>query len=203
MDDPVTGPLRRAEDFEGIYDGTPPWDIGRPQPAFAALAAEGALRGRVLDIGCGTGEHALMAAAHGLDATGIDASAAAIRIARAKAHERGLAARFLVADALRLAELGERFETVLDMGLFHIFGDDDRRAYVESLAAATEPGGRCFMLCFSDAQPGRRGPRRVSQAEIRAAFARGWTVEAIEPARLELNVPPEGVSAWLARIRML
>ena len=49
-------------DFDAAYSGTPPWDIGRPQPAFLALAEAGALRGRVLDVGCGTGEHTLMAA---------------------------------------------------------------------------------------------------------------------------------------------
>ncbi len=53
---------RRTEDFDALYAGTPPWDIGRPQPAFLALAQEGAIRGRVLDVGCGTGEHVLMAA---------------------------------------------------------------------------------------------------------------------------------------------
>jgi SAM-dependent methyltransferase len=55
-----------------LYTTAPPWDIGRPQPAFAGLARAGAIRGRVLDAGCGTGEHALMAAGSGQDATGID-----------------------------------------------------------------------------------------------------------------------------------
>ena len=48
---------------EDLYASTPPWDIGRPQPAFLALARVGAITGRVLDAGCGTGEHTLMAAA--------------------------------------------------------------------------------------------------------------------------------------------
>src|SRR5919197_5557296 len=91
-----------AEGFDALYAGAPPWDIGRPQPAFLELADAGALQGRVLDVGCGTGEHALMAAARGLDATGIDAAPSAIAIAQAKARERGLSARFLVWDALDL-----------------------------------------------------------------------------------------------------
>src|ERR1700735_2878166 len=63
-----------ADLHSGAYaeGSAPPWDIGHPQPAFLALARSGELRGRVLDIGCGTGEHALMAAGLGLDATGID-----------------------------------------------------------------------------------------------------------------------------------
>jgi ubiquinone/menaquinone biosynthesis C-methylase UbiE len=100
-----------------MYAGAPPWDIGRPQPAFLELADAGALHGQVLDVGCGTGEHALMAAARGLDATGIDAAPSAIAIAQAKARERGLSARFLVWNALDLGSLDERFDTVLDSGL--------------------------------------------------------------------------------------
>jgi 2-polyprenyl-3-methyl-5-hydroxy-6-metoxy-1,4-benzoquinol methylase len=107
---------RSPGDFDALYAATPPWDIGRPQPALLALAEAGALQGRVLDVGCGTGEHALMAAAGGLDATGIDAAPSAIAIAQAKARDRGLSARFLVWNALDLGSLDERFDTVLDSG---------------------------------------------------------------------------------------
>src|SRR5207302_6840468 len=130
---------------------------------------------RVLDAGCGTGEHALMAAALGLDATGIDGSPRAIALARSKAAQRGIGVRFLLADALDLESLGETFDTVIDSGLFHVFGDDDRARYVESLWAATGPGARVYMLCFSDRFPPGLGPRRVSQEEIRASFPDGWT----------------------------
>jgi len=191
---------RRTEDFDALYAGTPPWDIGRPQPAFLALAQEGAVRGRMLDVGCGTGEHVLMAAGLGLEATGVDAAATAIDAARRKARDRGLTARFLVWDALRLAALGELFDTVLDSGLFHVFQDDERPAFVDGLGAVTRPGGRYLMLCFSDRQPGAWGPRRVTQAEIRASFDDGWRVDSIEPARFDVTIDPDGALAWLAAI---
>ena len=191
---------RGRHDFEASYSGTPPWDIGRPQSAFQALADAGDLRGRVLDAGCGTGEHALMAARLGLEATGIDAAPTAIEIARKKARDRGLEVRFLVGNALDLTSLGQQFDTVLDCGLFHVFDDNDRAAYVASLSAATAPGSRYFMLCFSERQPGDSGPRRVTQDEIRASFQNGWRVDAIEAVMLETNLGPEGVFAWLARI---
>jgi SAM-dependent methyltransferase len=143
---------RRPHDFDEMYTATPPWDIGRPQPAFLALDAAGALQGTVLDAGCGTGEHALMAAERGLEVTGVDLAAKAIAAAEAKARDRGLAARFLVWDALNLPELGQ-FDTVLDSGLYHVFDDDDRARFLVSVAGAVRPGGRYFMLCFSDRWP--------------------------------------------------
>src|SRR5437870_13811454 len=129
----MPGPWRpsRAEEFDAMYASTPPWDIGRPQPAFLELADRRDLRGHVLDVGCGTGEHALMAAGLGFEATGIDSAPSAIAIAEGKARDRGLTVRFLVGNALELASLGQQFDTVLDSGLFHIFDDDDRPRFVD------------------------------------------------------------------------
>jgi SAM-dependent methyltransferase len=201
--DGLRGPLRprRSADFEGLYEGTPPWDIGRPQKALLELAEAGSIAGRVLDVGCGTGEHALMAASLGLAATGIDSAPAAIAIAIDKAQGRGLVARFLVWNALDLAAIDEQFDTVVDCGLFHVFDDDDRAQFVGSLRAVLPTGGCYLMLCFSDRQPGDWGPRRVTQDEIRASFDDGWQVDSIEAAKIELNIDPNGAMAWLARIR--
>ena len=193
-------PRDLVAEFETAYASTPPWDIGRPQPDFAALAADGSLRGRVLDVGCGTGEHVLMAAEGGHDATGIDIAPTAIRLAEEKALERAIAARFLVGDACQLDALGEKFETVLDCGLFHVFDDPDRLRFVASLASAVETGGRYRMLCFSEEEPTGWGPRRVTQAEIREAFRDGWSVEAIRPAKIVVTLRPDPVRAWLASI---
>ena len=192
--------VRGVEEFDALYAGTPPWDIGRPQPAFVRLAESGALHGRVLDVGCGTGEHALLAASRGMEATGVDAAPTAIGIAERKALERNLPARFLVWDALELPALGEQFDTVLDCGLFHVFGDDDRARFVESLEAVVPSGGCYHMLCFSEHQPGEWGPRRVTQDEIRASFADGWRVESIGTAEIEVTISPVAVQAWLSAI---
>lgn len=194
-------PAQSIEEFDESYKGTPPpWDIGRPQPVFLGLAEARLIEGRVLDAGCGTGEHVLMAAASGLEATGIDAAPSAIAAAVRKADDRGLHARFLVWDALRLAELEEYFDTVLDSGLFHVFDDEVRARYVEALGAVVRPGGRYLMCCFSDRQPGDWGPRRLRQAEIRDAFRAGWEVESIEAAQFDTNLDPPLARAWLSII---
>ncbi len=195
----------RAPGWDGSYaaGAPPPWDIGRPQAPFVRLADSGRLDGRVLDAGCGTGEHTLLAAAHGADAVGVDIAPLAIERARAKAAERGLTARFEVGDALNLGRLGLAFDTVIDSGLFHVFDDDGRGRYVASLASVLPAGGTCYLMCFSDRQPGDSGPRRVRQDELRAAFSDGWTVASITADTFKVN-PSFGattVQAWLATIR--
>jgi len=186
--------------FDSAYLGTPPWDIGRPQPEVVQLEEQGALQGTVLDCGCGTGENALYLAGRGHEVWGVDASPRAIRKAESKAKERSAAAEFLVVDALDLGRLRRTFDCIIDCGLFHVFSDDDRERYVSSLASVTVPGSKLIVLCFSDLQPGDSGPRRVSKAEIRQAFKRGWRVGSIRPATFDTNVSGDHVKAWLSEI---
>ena len=190
-----------ARSFDAAYEGTPPWDIGRPQPEFVRLAEAGEIVGSVLDVGCGTGEHAIYLAGLGHEALGIDGAPRAIEKALMKARERGSTATFMVADALDLSGLGRQFDTVIDSGLFHVFTDDERPRFVKSLSRVVRPGGRYIMMCFSEQQPGDWGPRRVSQVEIRTAFHGGWTIEAIRPARFLASVDDGGAHAWLALVR--
>ena len=193
-------------DWDTIYkaDTPPPWEIGRPQPAFVRLADSGLLCGAVLDAGCGTGEHALLAAAHGADAVGVDVSPWAIDHARAKAAERGVMARFEVVDALNLGQLGMNFDTVIDSGLFHVFDNGARARYVTSLASVLKSGGSCYLMCFSDREPGDWGPRRVHRDELAAAFDDGWSVTSIAADTFAINrVGTPTAHAWLATIRRL
>jgi SAM-dependent methyltransferase len=182
----------------------PPWDIGRPQPAVVRLAAEGGFAGAVLDAGCGTGENALHVASLGLPVLGVDVAETALAIARAKAHDRGIDAQFVEADAFGLERLGRRFETVLDCGLFHTFAGRERPRYVASLASVTEHEGTVYVLCFRHDGPDS-GPHPVSPEELRAAFnlSHGWSVAAIEPDRVQTRYHDDGAAAWFATIRRI
>jgi len=278
--------------FDSAYrGGRPPWDIGRPQKEFVELVRRGEITGPVLDIGCGTGEHALFFAKEGHEVWGVDSSPLAIERAKAKAAERGLRVHFLVLDALHMSELirnfdsrresaeqvpdeektselfstgrepvpdqektselfstgrepvpdqektselfstgresaepvpdeektselfstgrepvpdqektAELFSTATDSGLFHTLSDEDRPVFVRNLAAVLRPGGKYFMLCFSELEPPGYGPRRVTQQEIRDCFLDGWTINSIRPATFESNTRREGPKAWLSSI---
>lgn len=184
-------------------DTRPPWDAGRPHSAIVRLAEDGAFAGRVLDAGCGTGENAIELAARGLDVVGVDVAPTAIEVAKSKAAERGVNVGFQVGDALQLDRLGQKFQSVLDCGLFHTFDDQERQTYVESLASVTATGGLLHLLCFNDTTPGNGGPRHVSQAELRSSFGNGWRVVRIDPDRYETQFDNHGAPAWLARIERL
>lgn len=192
--------------FESAYAGQAPWDIGRPQTAFVEAAAQ--VQGSILDAGCGTGDISLFFAERGHKVTGIDYLAEPIARAKRKAAERGLSANFLVVDALALANLPEMFDSAVDSGLFHVFSDSDRSRYVAGLASVIKPGGRLFLQCFSDAEPGTQGPRRISRAELAAAFADGWAIESVSPVRFEvrpdlqdLTFSEGGPHAWFVVVR--
>ena len=192
--------------FETLYAGQAPWDIGKPQKPFLDVADQ--ITGSVLDAGCGTGDNALFFAGRGSKVTGIDFLEEPIEQAKRKAAERGLQATFLVKDALTLKDWTERFDNVIDSGLFHVFSDEDRLRYVEGLATVLKPGGRLFLMCFSDEEPGTQGPRRVSKKELHDAFAQGWSIESIEPTRAEvrpdlkdLTFSEGGPKAWFVSAR--
>src|SRR3984957_3284672 len=192
-----------APDWDSSYSGTPPpWDIGRPQPAFVHLAGAGALTGALLDAGCGTGEHTILAARRGARALGIDVSVRAIEAARRKAAERDVETRFEVLDALQLDTLGETFDTIVDSGLFHVFDDAGGIQYVAALHAVLRTGGHLHLIVFSVPQPGAWGPRRVTEGELRAAFGSGWQIDSLVPDRFDIN-PGLGAptaEAWLADV---
>ena len=186
--------------FDRAYEGVPPWDIARPQPEFVRLCSSGEIVGRVLDIGCGTGENAIHFASAGHPTWGIDFARNAVRKARAKAAGRSLPVTFRFADVLDLRALGERFDTVTDCGLFHTLSDSDRPIYAASVGSVLRSGGRLFILCFSEEEPTDwGGPRRVTQKELRSTFGEGWEVHSIEPAKFATTEPGIEGRAWRAR----
>ena len=196
--------LRYARDMSDRFDeayreGSPPWDIGRAQPELVRLVEAGRITGRVIDIGCGTGENAIYFATAGLDVVGVDGSPDAIRQARDKARQRDVSIRFDVADVLDLSEHRMNFDTATDSGVFHVFEDEDRPRYARSVRGVLHPEAHLFLLCFSERQPGDWGPRRVTQAELRETFTDGWRMDSIEAAHFATRIDAAlQVEAWLA-----
>jgi SAM-dependent methyltransferase len=192
---------------------TAPWVIGEPQPAIAELEQAGLIHSKVLDVGCGTGEHTILLTRLGYDVLGIDFAPHAVEQARSNAAQKGVDARFEVADAMNLGS-DPGYQTIIDSALFHIFDDADRGRYVASLHTALRAGGSLHVLALSDA--GRGFGPQVSEEQIRAAFADRWDLEALDTttyrgvvgeAHAEALGLPVGARvdepAWLARARRI
>ena len=175
-------------DWNEYYKGTPAWDVGCPQPAFEALIKSGEIKpGRALDIGCGRGENAIMLAVNGCNVTGIDLAETAISDAKARAAEHHVDVNFVVGDVLKLNQYFKEseFDVIIDSFLFHTIEDEERPLFARQVYKVLKPGGKYFMLCFSDKDPGGPGPRRISRAEIEDTFEPLFKVIYIEDSSLE------------------
>ena len=178
---------------EAGFDGPPPWNIGEPQPEFAALIADGRVRGQVLDAGCGYAELALTLAAQGYSVVGIELTPTAVAAATKAAQERGLDnATFVQDDITTFTGFDGRFDTILDSTLFHSLPVDKRDDYQRSVFAAAAPGAAYYILVFAKgAFPPdlEQAPNAVDEAELREAVGKYWTIDDVRPAFIHANMP--------------
>jgi SAM-dependent methyltransferase len=102
---------------------------------------------RVLDVGCGTGRHAIELAQRGFEVHGVDISQRFVDIARSRPSD----ATFERADA-RALEFEDEFDAVICLcqGAFGMMtADGDDREVVAGLARALRPGGRLALSAFN------------------------------------------------------
>jgi SAM-dependent methyltransferase len=188
--------------WEDAYNARPPWDIGRPQPAFVELVRAGELNiGGVLDVGCGTGENALYLAEKGFSVVGVDLATRAIDAAKAKSTERRLKVDFRIANALSLEFKNDYFDNAIDSGLFHTFNDSNRVDFAREIARVLKTGGKYFMLCFSDKEPTNwGGPRRITKEEIATTFSPLFNINYIRDAYFATRIHNNGGRAYLTSV---
>lgn len=185
-------------DWDDAYrqEQAPAWNIGAPQPEYAAIIdTDGAVRGEVLDAGCGHAELALALAARGHTVVGLDLSPTAVAAATEAARERGLHnATFAQADISSFGGYDGRFSTVFDSGLLHALPAELRDGYLQSVHRAAAPGARLYILAFATGAFGDLegpGPTQFTEDQLREVVSRHWQVDEIRPAQL-YSVLPEG-----------
>jgi ubiquinone/menaquinone biosynthesis C-methylase UbiE len=156
--------------------------------------------GRVLDIGCGRGENAILLAMNGCEVTGIDLAKEAISDAKAKAKERRVKVNFTVGNVLQMDRLFKEseFDIVIDSGLFHVMADEERLLFVQQLYRVLKEGGKYFMLCLSEKEPGEYElPRRLSKAEIKNTFSPLFNIIYIKDVTFDTLLNPSSRKAYL------
>ena len=163
----------RAGFAEHYEEGTPVWDIGRPQPPFIKITDQ--IEGPILDVGCGTGTVALFFASQGKEVTAIDLVDEAIRRAKEKAAGKNLPVEFHVKDVFTLTDWNRKFASVIDSGLFHVFANDDERRgrYFEILKHVLQPGGRIYLMATL-------GLLNMNAEEFKSLFSEDWEIESFQ-----------------------
>ena len=141
----------------GAGDGPPrfDWGLGRYERTAAQLAPVSAVvveraapqpSDRVLDLGCGTGNAALLAAARGAIVTGVDPAARLLDVARARAVDRGVDVAFALGEAEAIPMEGGSVDIVVSV--FGVIFAPDPAAAAAELARVTAPHGRIFLTAW-------------------------------------------------------
>jgi ubiquinone/menaquinone biosynthesis C-methylase UbiE len=204
------------------------WEIHRPQSIIVKLVEQGVFQGEILDIGCGIADNAIYIANHvnNIHITAIDLVCLsflfhsklmnylqvpkAIEVAREKAQKANAVLQFEVVDFIKDVSTTNlqkhSYDTVLDAAVFHTFGNDDRQVYLRNLEYLIKPGGLYILVCFSEKEIRKGGPRRIKLSDLDELFSskNGWKIESIEDAIYESrpeSILPGGVQAHLLFIR--
>lgn len=153
-------------DWEQLYrDEFMPWDTKRPDSHLIEVVQNFPIKPcRALDVGCGTGTHAVWLTRQGFDVTAIDYSETALKLARDKADAAHC--DFRLVDVMKEPLPGTDYRFVFDLGCFHAFDEaQERRLLAEKICACLEEGGLWLTVSGSCDGP-EMGPPRVSAADI-------------------------------------
>jgi SAM-dependent methyltransferase len=179
------------------------WGVGRYERTAAVLEPAAArvvklaaprLGEHLLDLGCGTGNAALIAARAGAEVTGVDPAQRLVSVARERADAEELDARFVVGDAVALPFADDAFDVVVSVFAV-IFAPDPPRAFAE-LVRVLRPGGRAVISAWLPEGP-ISASVGISMRAVAAATGRplperfGWH----EPERIRELAARHGASA--------
>ncbi len=104
----------------------------------------------ILDLGCGTGGHALILAKRGYEITGVDRSASMLGIARRRARDRRQEIEFVEGDITRMSA-GKKYDAIISM--FAVMGyqttNDALSATCRVARESLVPGGIFMFDCWN------------------------------------------------------
>ena len=131
-------------------------------------------------------------------------------MAREKAQAANVKIDFQVIDFLKDVSSSNlkshAYDTVLDIAVFHFFSNDERQIYMKNFQYLIQPSGLFILLCFSEKETRKGGPRRVKTSDLEELFSsdNGWNIQSIEETIYESrdeSFLPGGVQVNLLLIR--
>jgi SAM-dependent methyltransferase len=154
--------MHRRDDWEKFFDGHAPVYMDNcftkntlEEVDFLIKALRLKRGALILDVGCGTGRHAVELARRGYKVTGVDISSGMLAEARKHADDAGVAVTFVHANAARM-RLGRQFNAVICLceGAFGLLGKQDDAieqplAILRGVSRAMKPGARCLFTVLN------------------------------------------------------
>lgn len=157
--------------------GFTPWEREPVTAGFRDVleGPDGLPPGRALDVGCGTGRHAVHLAKLGWQVTGVDMIEEALAKARDRAEREGVEAQWINGDVTDLGSLGLQsgYTLLYDFGCLHSLSDSARTRVAAGMTALAGPGATLLLLGLSR---GHRVllPRGIAPEEVAGLFGAPW-----------------------------
>ena len=178
-------------------DGNTPWDSRLASKELARVLAETGLpASRALELGCGTGTHAVWLATRGFDVTAVDCSELALEQARQQARSAGVQLNLMCQAVSRLELTGEPFPFVFDRGCYHCARRNDREGMLRVLKNVTAPGSKYLLLTGNANEQRDHGPPGLHEHEIREELGGLFAVDFIREFHFEDPGGAQGPLGW-------
>jgi SAM-dependent methyltransferase len=152
---------------------------------------------KVLDLGCGTGSHAIRLAASGYQIVGVDRSSDMLAVADHKSHEQAVSLRFHQAD-IRDVDLGDTFDAVIMM--FAVLSYQQEDAHVRSVLRIARHHLRPNGLLLFDVWYGPAVAAQGPQQRVRTIEQDGNTWVRTSSGRLDNQLNLCHVDFYLRRM---
>ncbi len=183
--------MRKKSRFETRYiTGDLPWDVKRADSSLTNLVEDKTIpKGKVLEIGCGTGDNSIWLAQQNFEVTACDVSATAIKLATEKARNNNVDCRFIVADFLHDSISEGPFDFVFDRGCFHSFRTNKKRLKIaRNVASHLNANGLWLSLIGSaDAPPREIGPPMHSARNIADTVEKYFEIISLTKSHFETD----------------
>ena len=141
--------------YRNMSPETIPWNFEKTPEILQRIVETGRIKPcKSIELGCGIGNYVIYLAQKGFDATGVDFSESAIKLAKDTALQKNVDCNFFVSDVLgEMNEIQDSFDFVYDWELLHHIFPEDREKYFINVHRLLNSGSQYMSVCFSDQSP--------------------------------------------------